>query len=384
MAIVNALRFDEYSGAIISDEESWRLRRRRTFFCDNIHSLVTPEISDALHIEAVYGGIGTPAIHYETVTKTQQKLMDLFRRRNEPEIKKQLAPLERTTNRNKDISCSLKHNAELSNGLRSPENLPLLYRTTSDISKIALENLQKTIRRRVDDRLRFLYGFTSEDLNRGYFELQGEKIDIKQENVKNKALEIATLKDKSEMARFEVENHACLIGYDKRHGFTAYCLKGEISVSSFISGGFESLGTGKYAGGQAFAEFLNKKFLAERTKGFNHVEGMIELIYSAIQCALYFSQVGGYFSIVYIDGRGKDHQSRYKEIFHHRAKLATEIVHSYKTGYLPRNITYQLINDLIFEDANEDKIESRFFKAVKDRKKLEYFLRAYKLDPLRK
>jgi hypothetical protein len=358
MAIVNALRFDEYSGAIISDEESWRLRRRRTLFCDNVHSLVTPEISDAFHIEAVYGGIGTSAIHYETVTKTQQKLLDLFRRRNEPEIKKQL------------------------------------YHTTNDISKITLENLQKTIRRRVDDRLRFLYGFTSEDLNRGYFESQGEKIDIKQENVKNKALEISTLKDKSEIAKFEIENHACLIGYDKKHGFTAYCLKGEISVSSFVSGGFESLGTGKYGGGQAFAEFLNKKFLAERTKGFNRVEGMIELIYSAIQGALYFSQVGGYFAIVYIDGRGKDHASRYKEIIHHRAKLASEIVHSYKAGYLPRNITYQLINDLVYEDANEDKIEARFFKAVsakggsasggKNRKTLEYFLRAYKLDPLRK
>ncbi|MFH1230166.1 MAG: hypothetical protein V1709_01575 [Planctomycetota bacterium] len=364
MAIVNALRFDDYSGAIISDEESWRLRRRRTVFCDNVHSLVTPEISDAFHIEAVYGGIGTPAIHYETVTKTQQKLLDIFKHRNDPEIKKQL------------------------------------YKTIGDISKITLENLQKTIRRRTDDRLRFLYGFTSEDLNRGYFvaggdpdvstqtrlgrESQGEKIDIKQENVKSKALEISTLKDKSETARFEVENHACLIGYDKKHGFTAYCLKGEISVSSFVSGGFESLGTGKYGGGQAFAEFLNKKFLAERTKGFNRIEGMIELIYSAIQCSLYFSQVGGYFAIAYIDGRGKDHASRYKEIIHHRAKLASEIVHSYKAGYLPRNITYQLINDLVYEDAKEDTIEGRFFKAVKDRKKLEYFLRAYKLDPLRR
>lgn len=348
MAIVNALRFDEYSGAIISDEESWRLRHRRTLFCDNIHSLVTPDISDALHIEAVYGGVGTPAIHYETVTKTQYQLADIFKRRNDPVIKKQL------------------------------------YKTNGDISKITLENLQKTIRRRADDRLRFLYGFTSEDLNRGYFEAQGEKIDIKQENVKNKALAIATLKDKSEIAKSEIENHACLIGYDKKQGFTAYCLKGEISVSSFVSGGFESLGTGKYGGGQAFAEFLNKKFLAERTKGFNRVEGMIELIYSAIQGALYFSQVGGYFSIAYIDGRGKDHASRYKEIIHHRAKLASEIVHSYKAGYLPRNITYQLVNDLVYEDANEDKIEGRFFKAVKDRKKLGYFLRAYKLDPLRK
>ncbi|MFH0887600.1 MAG: hypothetical protein V1871_00105 [Planctomycetota bacterium] len=348
MAIVNALRFDEYSGAIISDEESWRLRRRRTLFCDNVHSLVTPEISDALHIEAVYGGIGTPAIHYETVTKTQNQLSDIFKRRNDPEIKKQL------------------------------------YRTANDISRITLDNLQKTIRRRADDRLRFLYGFTSEDLNRGYFESQGERIDIKQENVKNKALEISTLKDKSEIAKFETENHACLIGYDKKHGFTAYCLKGEISVSSFISGGFESLGTGKYAGGQAFAEFLNKKFLGERVKGFNRIEGMIELIYSAIQCSLYFSQIGGYFAIAYIDGRGKDHASRYKEIIHHRAKLATEITHAYKGGYLPRNITYQLINDLVFEDAKEDKIEEKLFKAVKDRKKLEYLLRAYKLDPLRR
>jgi tRNA-dihydrouridine synthase B len=35
------------------------------------------------------------------------------------------APLERTTNRDKDISYKLKHNREFSNGLRSPENLLL-------------------------------------------------------------------------------------------------------------------------------------------------------------------------------------------------------------------------------------------------------------------
>ncbi len=348
MAVVNALRFDEYSGAIISDEESWRLRHRRTIFCDNIHCLVSPEISDALHIEAVYGGVGTPSIHYEAVTKTQEQIQNIFKQRKDPKTK-------------------------------TP-----LYQNTGDISRITMTNLQNTIRRRADDRLKFLYGFNSDDLNRGYFKTDGEKIDIKQSNVKKNALAISTLKDKSPTAQAEIDNHGCLIGYDKKHGFTAYCLKGEISVSSFVSGGFESLGTGKYGGGRSFAKFLNKKFISERTKGFDRITGMIELIYATIQGALYFSQVGGYFAIAYINGRGKTHKERYQEIFHHRAKLATEIVHAYKAGYLPRNVTYKLINDLVYEAAPENKIEEKFLRAAKNRKTLNYFLRNYKMDPLRK
>ncbi|MDP7423674.1 MAG: hypothetical protein QGH40_17520, partial [bacterium] len=60
MPIVNALRFDYKRGAILSDEEYWHRRRRRTFFSENLHNIVPEQISDKTGLEAVLGGAGSP------------------------------------------------------------------------------------------------------------------------------------------------------------------------------------------------------------------------------------------------------------------------------------------------------------------------------------
>lgn len=337
MSIVNALRFDAYSGAVIADEESWHLRLRRTYFGDNLRSLLSPAVADQLGIEIVYGGVGNPAVHHETYYETYRFL----------------------------------------NSGKSDAPIP---RTVEEIARTVLSNLQKTLRRRADDKLKYLYGFTSDDVTRGFFEVNGEKYDIKQESVKERALKIATLKEKATPGVPLPDDHALVAGYDPENGFSMYCLKGEISVVSLVSGGFESLGSGKYAAGMSFAKFLNRKFLSERKKGFDRVEGMVELISSALTAASYFAQVGGYFSIVYINGRGKSHAERYHEIYHHRAKIATEVVMAYGRGYLPKAITYELIDGIVFGDMEFEAAEEEMFKRSKNPAELELVLRGYKID----
>ena len=78
MAIVNALKFNEYSGAIIADEEYWMLRRRKSFFQNSLSLIVNEKISDALGLIAVYGGFGNPSFDYEVVMKTKKRLEDVF------------------------------------------------------------------------------------------------------------------------------------------------------------------------------------------------------------------------------------------------------------------------------------------------------------------
>src|SRR4030042_1716124 len=149
MAIVNAIKFDRYSGAMISDEEYWFLRRRRSYFSDCIHPLLSPEISEKYNLEAVYGGTGYPYFHFEVVEKARKRLLNL-----KP--------------------------GEVAKGAK---NVP--FDTVENVGKITLEIIHQVAQRYVNNHLKFVYGFTIDDYNRGFFTENGKKYEIKQDAVKD-------------------------------------------------------------------------------------------------------------------------------------------------------------------------------------------------------
>ena len=140
MSLVNFLKFSDTMGAIISDEEFWTPRFRRRLHTDNLHSLLDAEMSDAWGMEIAYGGVGYPSVHREVVHQTQKIL------------KQRLTDTKET------------------------ESAPSMVR---HVARIAFESMQQVIRRRIDQKLRFKFGFTTDDLNRGYYEDDGKKIEIK-------------------------------------------------------------------------------------------------------------------------------------------------------------------------------------------------------------
>jgi hypothetical protein len=345
MAMVNALRFNQHCGAIISDAEYWNIRFRRRLYLDNLHALLEPEIADHLGMEVCYGGAGYPSLHHEVVTATRD---ELSKRYNE--------------------------------SVKGKKKSPCPFRTVRDVGRIALECAQKVIRRRIDERLQFYFGFDSGDVLKGSFELDGKKYDIKQDAVKNKALAMATLKDKDRLMGMLFKSRACVFGYDASVGITAYYLDPENSFLAYNHEGFEAIGSGKYASGVSFGDFLGRKTLAMRKKGYEPAEGMFELIKSAITAEDHFSEVGGNMNIVYVDSKGKDRSERYREIFDETAKLAYEIVRAADAGLLGRKAAVELLDELIFRGATLEATEKRLFESVPDAKALELALRNYKLD----
>lgn len=336
MAIVNALRFDRSSLGIIADEEYWFLGRRKSFFQDTLQHLVDEEITDKTGIIAVYGGTGTPSFHWDIVKRSRKKIKEEFSNR--------------------------------------ATNIKTIY----DIGRIVLDVLQEVKRDRINQKLRFMYGFTIDDVNRGYFEMDGKKYDIKQKKVKDKALALVMGKEKSPMTKPILENKAVISGYDAKDGIGMYYLNAENSVMSFTSGGYEAIGPGKYASGLAFGEFFQGMPLFQRREGFSRIEGMIQLINSAILAADYYNEVGGLFNIIFIDGEKKNPKERIIEIFDNKGKLATEIVRSYKWGMINKEDTSNFIEELIFKNASIDALEDKLFKTSKDPSKLELLLRGYK------
>ncbi|MBN2054235.1 hypothetical protein JW905_04900 [bacterium] len=344
MAIICALRFDHYSGAMVGDEEYWLLRRRKSYYNDTIHKILDDGTAEATGIAAAYGGWGHPAFHHEVVRAANATLRALY--------------------------------AKGSEGWTETEGVARI----AQLGHVILSRYHHVIHRRVDETLRFLYGFTTDDLTRGYFEENGSRFDIAQDSVKSNALKIVNYSDKRPANKTIFDNRGVLIGYDPTDGFGMFNFNGEKHVLCFVSGGFEAVGKGQYASGQAFARFLNQKSVAQRRAGVDRVEGMVQVIHATHMAEDYYHEAGGNVSIVYIDGRGKSHDRRYHEIVDDRARLASELVRAFDWEQLTMADTYELVDGLVFQSAPVEEIEHAMFERCRDAVSLELILRGYKHD----
>lgn len=344
MAIVNALRFNEHSGAMLADEDFWDIRFRRKTWCDNLHSLLDADIADELKIEVAYGGTGYPSLHSEIVTGTSELLREKYK--THAQAKKKSPP----------------------------------FQTVKEIALISLEVMQKVIRRRLDERLKFFFNFTTDDLTRGYFIANGEKYETKQENVKKRALDIAGGKEGDRLMKAIFKSRAVIFGYDPANGITAYYLDPQNSILAVNYEGFEAIGTGRYASGLSLGKFLNNKPSPARKKGYSRQEGLLELITSGITASDHYHEVGGTLNLLYIDGTQKTHSQRYVEIFDDRARLASEITKMYLCKQISRNDALDLIDKLIFGQARFETIEDALLSKVANVQAAKFALRGYKLD----
>ncbi len=332
MALVCVLRINNDSGVIVSDEAYWYLRRRKSYFISNIYNLLTREQANLLDMELVYAGVGNPNFHYEVVREFQKEI---------------------SSNNLKDIKI------------------------LEDLGHLVLRNYHKVLRKKIDNILRFMYGFNTSDFIRGYFNKEGKKYEINQESVKNTAKTIIDSNQKHNLTELIHRNFAAIVGFDKYYGFRGFHLNGEKAILATMSGGFEAIGAGKYGAGENFARFLNQKILDKRRKGFSPVESVVQVLLSLKRGSDYYHEAGGIPQIVILD---RNSSKRVLEVTDDRAKLAYEIVTAFDWDQLDKNLTYNLIERLIFKNEDIDKIEDIMFKKAKDSEQLDKILRGYKVD----
>ena len=90
--------------------------------------------------------------------------------------------------------------------------------------------------------------------------------------------------------------------------------------------------------------------------------------------------VGGYFNIIIFDAKEDEPDKRFIEIFDNRAKLASEIVHSYYNKFINYEDTYELINELIYNrQKNFEEVNDAFLSSSGNPLKMGKFLRGYKV-----
>ncbi|MCK5685817.1 hypothetical protein KAJ27_16915 [bacterium] len=338
MGIVNILKFDEYAGAIITDEED-NFQVRRTFFRDNLYRLIDQDIAKKLNIEVIYGGVGDASLHHEIYESVAREIRQDFKAKKKKKSS---------------------------------------YKTVEAVGRLVIKSMNVALKRKANNRLRYLFGFNADDLNRGYFIKDGQKYEIKQEKIIKKALKISTKNEEAAARRGASEDHSLIIGFDSENKLCMYNIKAECSVLSHVSGGFDTVGTGKYASGLSFAKCVGRKEQKVRNSGMDHAEGMVELILSAIYAAEYCTFIGGLFHISYLNGEKMGEKVvEYDEL---HVKLATEIVHALHARLIDRPTSIKLIRDLMFKGVKLDSVESALYSSAQDPMKLDTYLRGYKLD----
>lgn len=336
MSLVNFLKFSADSGAIISDEEYWNVFFRKRMHGDNLHSLLNPETAMKLGIQAVYGGVGYPSIHREVIENSRMEIQQVI-------SQKGLAAFQRV----------------------------------KDIARVAFDTMQTAIRKRIDQKMQFYYGFQTHELNAGRFSVDGVSWPIESDAVREKAQKLASRETQDTLLKAVMEAKAAVFGFDA-DGITGYYLAGENSIMGYVHEGFEAVGTGKYASGLVFGRDFKAKTLQMRQKGYQPAQGLYELIDSAFLAGEHFKEVGGNYNIVILDRKAKEAAGQYRQVFDDTARLATEIVRAVRTGYLFKEQGVELVDELICKQVDFKEVEKKLFDWAKNREALEFIFRGYK------
>lgn len=343
MGLVNTLKFDLNSGAMITDEEFFIGGRRRVHTADNMQSLLDEEMSNELELEAVYGGGGNIAITSQVINEIRTELNKLF------------------------------------DGYKKKGKEGKIFTTVEDVSRIALKVFQENSRKYVNRKLNGLFGFNLDDFNRGYFFNNDKKIEIKEDKIISKAMDIIMLKSSYMKDINELEG--LIIGTDRHFGFNAFDFYGQMTHLYISTSLYNSVGAGSTTSSLAFGELINTLSLDERRNGVDRIFGLVELIRITNQTAIKNSEIGGYYDIIYINGKGKDHSERYFEITGDESQFIKETVSAYDNDLIPKDICYSLVDKLVFgkADFNLQEAENFLFSNSSDGNKLELLLRGYKI-----
>lgn len=343
MGLVNSLKFSYNSGAIITDEEFFIGGRRRVHTADNLQTLITEEMSNELNLEVVFGGAGNLAVVSDVIAKIktnlQQQYKEFLRTGNEKTV----------------------------------------FRTVEDVARTAMKVFQEISHDKVNKKLYGLLGFTIDDFNRGFYEKEGKKIEIKEDKIVRQAMEIIMMKSSNLKDIQEVE--AIIIGCDEESGFNAFDFYGGMTHLYISTSLYNAVGAGSTTTSLAFANMINLLGLDERRNGVDRVFGLTELIRITNQAAIKNSEIGGYYDIIYIDGSGKNHGERFFEINGEKTQLLKEIVGAFDNNLISKADCCGLVEKIVFkeEEFSFSEAESVFFNSASDLKKLGLFLRGYKV-----
>jgi len=345
MTSINAIKFDDYSGVMVCDEQrSWGPEDLKIFCAYKIRPCIPPEIQKEYGIVAAYGNTGTSTIGDELKFTIKQRIQEEYEKEFERLGKK-----------------------------------PKQFKTIEDIAGLTFDVITKMKHTHINQELKGKYGFTTNDFCRGFYMKDGKKIEITDKEVIKQVDEMLTWKTRGELARAVFLNAGIVAGFEPREGFKIFHYSMIEMFWTAVQGIFVADGSGCDAVNLRMAEFAASKSIPERRGNIDPVEGLVTII-DAVNTASYHNiGVGGYYNIIWFNGRAKDNMKKMVEINDHRSKLASEIVFALSEDFVSQNTAFKLVDELIYKGKSYEQVNEQLFKKTRDPKRLSRFLRGYKV-----
>lgn len=346
MTSINAMRFNQFQGIMICDEQrSWNPERMKIWTAYKIKPVVPTQVQREQGLVAGYGNTGTSTIGDELRS---------------------------------NIS---KHVAEKYKMAREEAGVPpSVFCTVRDLAQLAFDIIAQTKHRHIDEELRGKCGFDTKDFIRGYLEKEGEKVEIKDKDVISKANDLITWKGQNEAARAVFGNAGIVAGYEPHEGFRIFLISQAEQFCEPVQAAFLAQGSGIDTTSFVFSDFVSIHALPERRADLDPEEGLLSAIKAVNAASRFNVGVGGYYNILVFDGRQKDNMKKLWEINNHRSKLASEIAFACSGGFLDGDVARKLAASLILRNDPIEDVQKEFLKRSSQRRILARFLRGYKMD----
>lgn len=330
MAILTSLKFNDHSGVIAVDAESWHLRRRKSYFSNRIYTLSPSADTGEPGVELLYAGVGYPAFHFETAERASKALAD-----------------------------------------KKPGDIETVY----DAARVVLDAFTETRRRRVNDRMKFLYGMDIDDMKR----MDAGSGGGSRARIGRHALQLAGGGERPGYPPLSFSNDACLIGIDAADGYSAFALKEKDCVLSYQSCGFEAMGHGRYGAAASFAKLLNGLFLDHRRQGVGFRKGFLTVLDAMVEAFEHYGQAGGPVSLGFADAEGAPGKDRVRVIEDNRSHLAIDIARLFRNGLIREETAVALLEKVVAPGADAGAVEKEMFDSADDFTAAEKLLRGYKI-----
>jgi hypothetical protein len=345
MTSINALKFDDYSGVMVCDEQrGWGPEDMKIFTAYKIRPCVPPAIQKEYGLVAAYGNTGTSTIGDELKFNIKQRIQDEYDKEFERLGKK-----------------------------------PKQFKTMDEIGAMMFDVITKMKHEHINQELKGKFGLTTKDFCRGFYMKDGQKVEIADKEVIRQVDEMLTWKSRGELARAVFLNGGIVAGYEPREGFRIFQYSMIEMFWAPVQGVFVADGSGCDTVNLKMADFANRKSIPERRGNIDPVDGLYAII-EAVNTASYHNiGVGGYYNIIWFNGRAKDNMKKMVEINDHRSKLASEIVTACEEDFISQDAAFKLLDDLIYQDKSYDSINDQLFKKTRNPKELGRFLRGYKV-----
>ncbi len=322
MATVLALRSNRDHAVVVSDESTWHLGHvfgyRRTNYGDGLALIGgpaaapegartaaagAPDATPEEPVAAVYGGVGFPSFHDEVVRRL---------RAGEP--------------------C----------------------RANREMSERAMEAFVAVHRRLLDDKLRFDYGFTLDELNARRYQLDGKNREIQQDSVVAAARAAAAGGAKGNAFTRIWSNQGLIVSRDREHGVQCWYLSPTGSHMGFATP-LAVVGDGDSVATHLLAEFLERRHVGRRRKGFGERDGLYVALRIAAEIRDRVGTMGGYLQIAVLGPEGA------REVVSDSAHTATEVMRAHRWGFVGRRDAEEMVADLILDGAADTEVEARMF-----------------------